>query len=114
MKTPKYFLDTAHKYLRDITEVSETYIRYPVGDKSIDKDYLFEQRDKHEKQQHLISELFFKIKLLFSEFDKGELFIDRLGKRDISIRQHYIEFDRVRDYKKCLLLFIEHVNNFRA
>ena len=66
-----------------------------------------------EKARQYVSELKLKIKLLFSEFDNGEFFVQRLNEIESNILTSFDGDERLNSYVSTLELFIDHLNQFR-
>jgi len=66
------------------------------------------------EQKQKNSDLKLKIKLLFTEFDNGEFFKDRVVSID---EDKWLELKKedepFKQYKHVLSLFIEHINEFK-
>ena len=87
-------------------------------------DSIIEDLEKHEEnadtttlslyQDNLISasELELRVKLLFAEFDKGEIFLERLKTVDAE-RGFAFSKERLTAYSDVLEIFISHLNTFR-
>jgi hypothetical protein len=59
------------------------------------------------------SDLRLKIKLLFQEFDKGQLFYDKCIWVDESYLLTFDDQEKLNQYRHVLSLFIEHLLTFR-
>ena|SRR5947209_2592564 len=60
------------------------------------------------------SELTLRIKLLFQDFEKGELFLDHcIGVDDTDLLRSDDQ-EKLRHYRKVLCLFMEHLDTYRV
>jgi len=100
LKTKDFFIQKAHEYLTSIEEFKNPNGQWKTlgffcGD-GIPTPF---------------EELTFKIELLFSEFENGEIFIDRVRQADFIIIKKYVNYIEI--YKRTLEAFIDHLNEFR-
>ena len=106
MKTLDFFIDKANEYSNEIDEIVNNYIsRY--------SEEAFENSPEYTKQKLDISDLKLKIKLLFSEFDNGELFKSEIIKADESGNYTLKDDELLKVYKHILSLFVDHIVEFR-
>ena len=105
MKPVDFFLDKAKQYVSELDSIISNYVQFD--------DITFSETDPYNVQKKKIAELKLKIKLLFSEFDKGEFFIDEIKKTENSVMHSFDREDNLRSYKSSLELFIDHINQFR-
>lgn len=106
-KTADLFLDKANEYKTAFENILKAYVPSNVSPD-------WKEDPKHLEQQQKIADLKFKTKLLFTEFDKGELFLDKIKSIDTC---DYGTFDdeqsRLPAYNQAIDLFIDHLNTFR-
>lgn len=105
MKSGQFFLDKAISYLQEINAAiddSKTH-KYSSWEDS-PEDIAKAKRDKALKM---------KIKLLYKEFDNGEVFYNECIKTD-DIHTLSMQSDKKLElYKENLVLFIEHIKEYR-
>ena len=105
MKSTDFFLNKAKQYASELNSITSNYVQFD--------DISFSESDPYNIQQNKIAELELKIKLLFSEFDKGEFFIAEIKKKENSVIHSFDRENNLRSYKSVLELFIDHINQFR-
>jgi hypothetical protein len=105
MKSNEFFLEKANEYKTSLNEISKNKI-------AVDLTKLF-NHPEYDQQQKTIKELKLKVKLLFSEFDKGQFFIDEISReedsRSMALREDY----KISIYISVLDTFMNHINEFR-
>jgi hypothetical protein len=105
MTEPAYLLSKAIDYKNEIEKIlSETRVSF-TDFKS--------NEDKRGKTFDNKTELKLKIKLLFSEFENGEILIQQLSEID---NERYLREDissGLLRYQQTLQLFIDHLNDYR-
>jgi hypothetical protein len=69
LKTTEFFIEKANEYTAEIDRITSNYIPFSA---SREKPGFQEQSDE-------ISDLKLKIKLLFSEFEHGHLFVEKVA-----------------------------------
>jgi hypothetical protein len=111
MKPIDFFITKANNYLTEIEIIDKTYIPYNYSGDFLSVD---RQTPERTKQQKEISNLDLKIRLLFAEFDKGELFIAKLDKAKSNSAYVFDEKYILEYSKETLELFIEHLKDFRS
>jgi hypothetical protein len=103
MKSADFFIEKANEYIKSIEEIlPNIFSKYSQG---------LDPTPEYIEQSEKISDLKFKTKLLFTEFDNGELFINKITDID-DARVRYGE-DPLEKYKHILSLFVEHIKDFR-
>ena len=107
MKSTQFFLQKAKSYVDEINTIISDYHECDINNLfSIDTPYAIQQKS--------ISQLKLKINLLFSEFDKGEFFLNEIKKVDSSILNWgRNEEENFKSYQSLLELFIDHINQYR-
>ena len=102
MKSADFFIAKAIVCINSIDEILPNVVSSPFSDET-----------KYAEQSKTLSDLSLKIKLLFSEFDNGELFKDKI----ISIDENKMLWGKrnevLKQYYDVLSLFIKHINEFR-
>ena len=99
MKSADFFIKKAQEYLTSIDEITPNYIS--LAQAMNEQQY----EAQYKAQSAKFDDTILKIKLLFSEFDNGKLFTDRIDDvHDVAL---------LESYKHVLNLFIEHLNEFR-
>ena len=104
MKTLDFFISKAKEYSSTIDEIQKHYISpYTAFDSSLE----------YQEQKRKILDLKLKVKLLFSEFENGEIFNSevKIADKDRSYALHTDELLEV--YKHVLSLFIDHIVEFK-
>ena len=107
MKSTDFFLDKAKQYVSEIDTVINSYKNYidAYSDPAAMK--------KYNAQKTQIEDLELKSQLLFSEFDKGDIFNERIKSSEKSRNPFTQQTETLSVYKRTLELFIEHINEFR-
>ena len=105
MKSTEFFLEKAREYISEINLIISDYIEFNSNSFSYDTPYAV--------QQSSISEVKLKIKLLFSEFDNGQFFVERINEIESDILTSFDRDERLKSYISTLELFINHINQFR-
>lgn len=99
MKSVNFFIEKANLYIAEIDSILETYVGILES----------ETKTIPEGQNQRINDLRLKTKLLFSEFDHGQLFLEALHQR--------YSFDNLDGvlihYQSILKLFIDHLRYYR-
>lgn len=105
MKSADFFIDKANEYIKSIDEVLPNLLSpYSQG---------FDPTPEYRKQSEKISDLRLKTKLLFTEFDNGELFKNKIVGIDENKMLWFKEDELLKQYKHTISLFIDHINEFR-
>lgn len=114
MRGIDFFIDKAKKYITEIDSINESYIQYDynrgIGEIMRRRD----ENDPYEIQSRRVSELELKVKLMFTEFDKGELFLNKFEKIEKNQFSFLSENGNLYLYKDLLTLFVEHLIEFRV
>jgi hypothetical protein len=107
MKSLDFFLDKAKQYVSEIDTVMKSYKNYidAYTDPATMKMY--------NAQKIQIEDLELKSQLLFSEFDKGDIFNERIKASEKSKNPFAQQTETLSVYKRTLELFIDHINEFR-
>ena len=110
MKSSQFFLEKAKQYISDLDSIISEYKEFDLDTKLSS----FSNNTSYAIQKTTISEIKLKLNLLFSEFDKGEFFLDEIKKIDSSILNWgRKEEENLKSYKSILELFVDHINQFR-
>jgi len=108
MKTTDFFVEKANEYIKTIEEIIKNLLpEIPLG-----FDH-FNPPIEYVEQSEKISDIKLKTKLLFSEFDNGELFNNQINTIDKNQILNIFKEKVLENYKHVLLLFIEHLKIFR-
>lgn len=108
MKSTEFFLEKAKQYFLDLDSIILEYKEFDLNSR-----LSFSSNRPYAIQEKSISEIKLKLKLLFSEFDKGEFFLEEIKKLDNSILNWHKEEENLNSYKSILELFIDHINLYR-
>lgn len=108
MKSSDFFIEKAKQYVSEFDSIISDSIEFDIN-----SPLAFSSRTPYAIQQISISELKLKTKLLFSEFDNGEFFVQRLNEIESDIRTSLDGDERLKSYVSTLELFIDHINQFR-
>ena len=110
MKSSEFFLEKAKQYVSEIDSIISDYKEFDLDSRLSS----FSNNTPYAIQATSISEIKLKLKLLFSEFDKGEFFLDEIKKMDNRITNwDRKEEEILNSYKSVLELFVDHINQFR-
>ena len=105
MKSADFFIDKAKEYIISIDEV----LKNPVSP----YDGGFEPSPALKEFSEKTHNIKIKTKLLFSEFDNGELFLTLIKSADGNLEYLKHGENVLTSYKETLNLFIDHINEFR-
>lgn len=107
MKSIDFFINKANSYIEIINKVSPTLISEYAGG--------FDGSPELDEQHQNLSDLYLKIRLLFAEFDKGEIFYSQV--KDLyedNLSRHFISTEnKLSKLKHILEIFIVHLKEFR-
>ena len=81
MKSSQFFLEKAKQYVSEFESIISEYKEFDLDSRLSS----FSNDTPYAIQATSISEMKLKLKLLFSEFDKGEFFLEEIKKMDSSI-----------------------------
>jgi hypothetical protein len=110
MKSSEFFLEKAKQYVSELDSIISEYKEFDLDSRLSS----FSNNTPYAIQATSISEMKLKIKLLFSEFDRGDFFLDEIKKIDNSILNWgRKEEENLNLYRSILELFIDHLNQFR-
>ena len=105
MKPTDFYLDKASEYINSIDMILPNLLSsHSQG---------FDPTPEYKEQKQNISDLKLKTKLLFTEFDNGELFIKEIESIDKNIFLCFKTDELLKEYKHMLSLFIHHIKEFR-
>jgi hypothetical protein len=108
MKSTDFFIDKANEYIKSIDNILQNFTsKYSGG---------FDKSPELKEQERKISDLQLKIRLLFSEFDKGDIFYSNLKYyyEDSMSRLYTTDEEILKKSKHTLELFIDHLKEFRS
>lgn len=103
--TNSIFVLKAKEYIETIDNITSNYIS-ELNRRLDKKDIEFQNQEKN------IFQIKIKVKLLFSEFSKGEFFIEKINESDNTYSLLFGEIKKLNVYKESLLLMIDHIENF--
>ncbi len=103
MQHAQLLLDNGRKYL---TAIDELLAVQP-------KTTTWEDSEEEEAWNKKVVEMKLKIKLLYAEFDNGKYFLEECYAIDAKSTLIDNYETKIRQYKKYLQLFIEHLNEYR-
>lgn len=106
MKTPDFFIDKAKEYSNSIEELLNNFLPMDINN-------VWNTTPEYLNQKRKFEDLVLGIKLLFSEFDNGQLFNDQITVIEKNGLFMFREDERLKEYKHILSLFIDHVIEFR-
>ena len=108
MKSSQFFLEKAEQYVSELQSIISEYKEF-----DLQSSLSFSNNTPYAIQQTSISEIKLKLKLLFSEFDKGEFFLEEIKQIDNNISYWGKEEEKFKSYISILELFVDHINQFR-
>jgi len=108
MKSADFLIDKAKEYIISIDGLSPNLVsRFSGG---------FDKSPELEEQENKLSDLYLKVRLLFSEVENGDIFFSQLKPiyedQLLSLKQNGEE-QKLAKTKHTLELFIEHINDFK-
>lgn len=103
MRTADFFIEKANSYLITVEKIESNYKNDSLGPNS-----------EYHIQQKEISEIKLKIKLMFAEFEHGNLFSKRIDEIEGTYFRLLGEKSNLLDYGSLLNLFIDHVKEYRS
>ena len=108
MKSADFLIDKAKEYITSIDSLSPNLVsKYSGG---------FDKLPELEEQENKLSDLYLKVRLLFSEVDNGDIFFSQLKPiyedKLLSIKPKGEE-EKLAKTKHTLELFIEHITDFK-
>ncbi|MFD2920888.1 hypothetical protein ACFS6H_14285 [Terrimonas rubra] len=111
MKSVDFFIDKANEYIETATSLSLNLIPRLKFSDGINKSYELEAQERN------LSDLYLKVRLLFSEFENGDIFFSELkpmyDETGLSKLFPNFEEDKLTKTKHILELFIGHINEFK-
>ncbi|CAD7804239.1 hypothetical protein CHRY9390_01195 [Chryseobacterium aquaeductus] len=112
IKSSDFFIKKANNYIIELDNfLKENIESDPLSKRSMDSNDLSKLKTILDE----IEELKLKIKLLFSEIDNGNLFVENLISRTTA--SHFIHISNkkvLESYKRTLELFIEHISEYKS
>jgi hypothetical protein len=110
MKSSQFFLEKAKQYIADLDSIILEYKEFDLDARLSS----FSNNTPYAIQETTISEIKLKLNLLFSEFDKGDFFLEEIKKVGSGVLNWgRKEEENLKSYKSILELFIDHINQFR-
>ena len=104
MKTSEFFIEKATEYIADIERITTNYIPFSPN----------REKPGFQEQSDEISDLKLKIKLLFSEFEHGHLFVEKVIGTKNNVNYNSVNQDQLLVvFRRYLNLFIEHLRLYR-
>ncbi len=108
MKSADFLIDKAKEYITSIDGLSPHLLsKYSGG---------FDGSPELTEQENKLSDLYLKVRLLFSEVDNGDIFFSQLKhiyEDNLLILKPNGELNKLAKTKHTLELFIEHINDFK-
>jgi hypothetical protein len=111
MQSMDFFLNKAEQYASSLDTIRRGYIDY------FSARYDAETEAEFKTQKAQIEDLTLKVQLLFSEFDKGEAFYQRVKSAEEAAKadsSSSAQTEALATYVRTLQLFIEHIKEFRS
>lgn len=103
MKSKDFFSKRANDYILEIEKVVEEYLKYAKLEKK-----------QYQLLQDSTSELKLKIKLFFSEYKYGKIFLKHIKSIEEKSTQPTLSSNQIlKSYKMLLELLIYHIEEFR-
>jgi len=104
VKTAEFFIEKATEYIAEIERITTNYIPFSPT----------REKPGFQEQSDEISDLKLKIKLLFSEFEHGHLFVEKVIGTKNNVNYNSVNQDQLLVvFRRYLTLFIEHLRLFR-
>lgn len=103
-------LAKANLYISQIEVILDNYIEYPAF--SINEQLFRPDDDSYEVQQDAISKLRVQIKLLFSEYVHGQIFLEEIKRAEESLKVIDHREYALNVMLENLKLMIEHIKEF--
>lgn len=111
MKPTIFFTKKAESFLEQLNNIKLVEFDYSISN-DIYKDIINGDNSEYSTQSELLHNIKFQIKLMFSEFDNGELFLQRIDNfKSKNIFKH--NFEEHENLKKVTELFIEFLKEYR-
>ncbi len=109
MKSADFLIDKAKEYINSIDKISPNLVsKYSGG---------FDGSPELTEQENKLSDLYLKVRLLFSEVANGDIFFSQLKpiyEDHLLSLKHKGEEEKLAKTKHTLELFIEHINDFKS
>lgn len=111
MKPTIFFTKKAESFLDQLNNIKLVEFDYSISN-DIYKDTINGDNSEYDIQLELLYNIKFQIKLMFSEFDNGELFLQSIENfKTKTIFKH--NFEEHENLKKVTELFIEFLKEYR-
>jgi hypothetical protein len=111
MKPTNFFTQKAESFLEKLNNIKLVEYNYSISN-DIYGDTINGDNSEYDTQSELLNDIKFQIKLMFSEFDNGNLFSQRIENfKTKTIFKH--NFEEHENLKKVTELFIEFLKEYR-
>jgi hypothetical protein len=116
MKTADFFLEKSESFNKELKEIK--LVPYDTGSTTSDiyKDIINRENSEFTEQGKFLEDIKFQMRLMFSEFDNGFLFNEKMDKeyKNISIAKSFSSHQPFIDHLiKTNELFIKHLKDYR-